>query len=37
VKLKIVFPKSLSAEEERLYQSLKALAANENVKEKIDA
>jgi len=28
VKLKIVFPKSLSAEEEALYQSLKALATN---------
>lgn len=30
VKLKIVFPKSLSAEEESLYQSLKALAITEN-------
>jgi curved DNA-binding protein len=41
VKLKIVFPKSLSAEEETLYQSLKALATNdnenENVKQKVDA
>ena len=35
VKLKIVFPKSLSAEEETLYQSLKALAIteDENVKQ----
>lgn len=30
VKLKIVFPKSLSVEEETLYQSLKALATSEN-------
>ena len=45
VKLKIVFPKSLSAEEETLYQSLKALATNDNksenknknVKKKVDA
>ena len=36
VKLKIVFPKSFSAEEEAHYQSLKALAtkAKENIKEK---
>jgi len=32
VKLKIVFPKSLSAEEEALYQSLKTLATGEKVK-----
>lgn len=31
VKLKIVFPKSLSSEEEALYQSLKALATGETV------
>lgn len=43
VKLKIVFPKSLSAAEETLYQSLKALASkksnnkNEDVKKKVDA
>ena len=39
VKLKIVFPKSLSTEEEALYQSLKELATNdsENVKQKVDA
>jgi len=39
VKLKIVFPKSLSAEEETLYQSLKALATNDNekVKQNVDA
>ena len=43
VKLKIVFPKSLSAEEETLYQSLKALASkesnnkDEDVKKKVDA
>ena len=45
VKLKIVFPKILSAEEETLYQSLKALALddnksknkNENVRQKVDA
>jgi curved DNA-binding protein len=30
VKLKIVLPKSLSAEEEKLYQSLKALATEGN-------
>ncbi|MFT6194507.1 MAG: curved DNA-binding protein [Cognaticolwellia sp.] len=36
VKLKIVFPKSLSVEEESLYQSLKALATNESVKQNID-
>jgi curved DNA-binding protein len=34
VKLKIVFPKSLSEEEKKLYQSLKALATNETVKQK---
>ena len=41
VKLKIVFPKSLSDEEEALYQSLKALAAkesdNKKSKQKTDA
>jgi len=37
VKLKIVFPKSLSAEEGALYQSLKALAINDKVKSKVDA
>ena len=43
VKLKIVFPESLSAEEEKLYQSLKALttkgdeATTENVKQKVGA
>ena len=31
VKLKIVFPKSLSEEEETLYKSLKALSINENI------
>jgi curved DNA-binding protein len=34
VKLKIVFPKSLSEEEKKLYQSLKVLATNETVKQK---
>lgn len=39
VKLKIAFPKSLSKEEETLYQSLKALAINEkeSIKQKVDA
>ena len=43
VKLKIVFPKSLSAEEEALYQSMKALATSENdntsddTKQKVNA
>lgn len=39
VKLKIVFPKSLSVEEEAHYQSLKALVTNEeeNIKEKANA
>ncbi|MFT7009441.1 MAG: curved DNA-binding protein [Colwellia sp.] len=43
VKLKIVFPKSLSAEEVKIYQSLKVLTTEgtenktENVKQKIDA
>tara|TARA_R110000737_G_scaffold349295_1_gene385144 strand:- start:1888 stop:2826 length:939 start_codon:yes stop_codon:yes gene_type:complete len=41
VKLKIVFPKNLSAEEVALYQSLKALAISENentdVNKKVDA
>lgn len=37
VKLKIVFPSHLSAEEETLYQSLKTLATNENTEQKIDA
>ena len=45
VKLKVVFPKSLSEEEKSLYQSLKSLATkesdndnkNDNVKEKVDA
>lgn len=37
VKLKIVFPKTLSKEEETLYQSLKALALNENSAEKAEA
>lgn len=37
VKLKIVFPKSLSSEEETLYQSLRALATNEHVEKKVDA
>ena len=43
VKLKIVFPKSLSAEEEALYQSMKTLATSENdntsgdTKQKVNA
>ena len=43
VKLKIVFPKSLSAEEEALYQSMKTLATSENAntsghtKQKVNA
>jgi curved DNA-binding protein len=38
VKIKIVFPKNLSAEEEAHYQSLKALSLNEkdNIKQKVD-
>tara|TARA_R110000737_G_scaffold61057_2_gene88003 strand:- start:4513 stop:5499 length:987 start_codon:yes stop_codon:yes gene_type:complete len=36
VKLKIVFPKSLSADEEALYQSLKALTMTDNENENID-
>ncbi len=37
VKLKIVFPKNLSTEEETLYQSLKVLATDGHVKQKVDA
>lgn len=37
VKLKIIFPKKLSTEEEALYQSLKALAIDKKVKKKVDA
>ncbi|XQW83900.1 DnaJ C-terminal domain-containing protein [Thalassotalea piscium] len=37
VKLKIVFPKSLSPEEEALYQSLKALATKGTVNQKAEA
>lgn len=37
VKLKIVFSKSLSEEEKNLYQSLKSLAFNESVEQKVDA